>query len=501
MIEAPGYLPAVSPPYKMEQTEVVFDVKLKKGTGPAGIVRLPDGTPAAGVDVVMATTSGNVEIRNGSYQNRGRGGLSMRTEADGRFQFPPQVDPFVLLAVGDGGFAEVTPQQLQASSDIKLQPWGKVVGRLMIGSKPAASETVVLNYNWTYVPAAPRYQISYESKTDNDGNFVFERAIPKETRVSRRIVTQKTGRYTSYSYSQPDTVTVKPGETVRVQVGGIGRPVIGRVIVPADPASQAWALSGRLATKYLRPPVPDDFDLWTEEKQREWYKRLSETPEAKAFEKNRRHYSFAVAENGSFRVDDVRPGLYDLHVSGAEPSSETGQPVASAKGEVTVPEIPGGQSDEPLDAGTVELKPIKLLKPWDDLSALVIKTIDGEPVKLADYKGKVVVIHSWSSRHQDDPPELPVFKEIYEAFGKDGRVVIIGLNFESPATAKTFAEKNDMKWVQAYVGSRSTVLQDTGLQTSRVRLVIGPDGKVINNVPRLDMLRSEVAGALGKPAP
>ena len=45
-IEAAGYLPAVSGLYKPTDTDVTFDAKLIKGTGPAGIVKNADGKPA-----------------------------------------------------------------------------------------------------------------------------------------------------------------------------------------------------------------------------------------------------------------------------------------------------------------------------------------------------------------------------------------------------------------------------------------------------------------------
>jgi hypothetical protein len=96
---------------------------------------------------------------------------------------------------------------------------------------------------------------------------------------------------------------------------------------------------------------------------------------------------------------------------------------------------------------------------------------------------------------------LAVLKEIYDIYGKDGRLVMIGVDQNSiPATAKAFAEQNGMKWVQAYVGMNSTIYQDLGIRQHPPRLLIGPDGNLIDNVTKIENLKQEVQKAVGKGA-
>ena len=47
-IEAKGYKPATSEPFKMEAGDVTFDARLEPGVGPSGVVHGPDGRPLAG---------------------------------------------------------------------------------------------------------------------------------------------------------------------------------------------------------------------------------------------------------------------------------------------------------------------------------------------------------------------------------------------------------------------------------------------------------------------
>ena len=52
-VRAKGYRPASSRAIIPGEEDVVIDFKLEKGTGPSGIVKLPDGAPAAGADVYL----------------------------------------------------------------------------------------------------------------------------------------------------------------------------------------------------------------------------------------------------------------------------------------------------------------------------------------------------------------------------------------------------------------------------------------------------------------
>jgi uncharacterized GH25 family protein len=497
-IEAPGYVPAVSPLYK-DKADVVFDVKLQKGAGPAGTVRKPDGTPAAGAEVVLATPSSQVQIKNSTFDNRQTFALSTKTAADGRFEFAPQVDPFLVLAISDDGYAEATQEQLKASSDVKLQAWGKVTGKLKRGSKPWPEQTVQIDYDWRYDPKLPRIFAQYETKTDKDGNFTFEHALPKEARVGRLLVLWAGQRMSSHTNSHAEKITVKPGETVNVQVGGKGRPVIGKIVVPNDPEHQVWRLDANLQNAWYRPNMPVGFDEWSEEKQREWWK--SNAAERHEQENSRRYYAFPIAEDRSFRIEDVDPGTYQLTISRSIADARDREVLASAQMEVKIEEIPGGQTDEPLDISSVELKPTKQLKPGRDLPVTIIKTIDGPAVNLADYKGKFVLIHFWSSVSKEFAPELAVLKGINEQFARDGRMVILGINNNSiPATGKTFAEQNGMKWVQAYVGMNSMIYSEMRIREYPAHLLIGPDGKLIGNVTKIEELKAEVSKAVGKAA-
>ena len=69
-----------------------------------------------------------------------------------------------------------------------------------------------------------------------------------------------------------------------------------------------------------------------------------------------------------------------------------------------------------------------------------------------------------------------------------------------PVTAKAFAQSNGIKWVQAYVGMNSTAIEDLGYPDDPVHLLIGANGKLIDNVTKIEDLKQEVDRAVTKGA-
>jgi thiol-disulfide isomerase/thioredoxin len=99
--------------------------------------------------------------------------------------------------------------------------------------------------------------------------------------------------------------------------------------------------------------------------------------------------------------------------------------------------------------------------------------------------------------------ETPNLKATYETFGKDGRLVMVGLSLdEKPEAPKKYAEKNGLGWVQGFLGEWSTSkVPDTyGVTGIPSIWLIGPDGKVIAKDLRGERIKSEVEKALSASA-
>jgi RNA polymerase sigma factor (sigma-70 family) len=343
-IEADGYLPGISRGFKDDEDSTYFNAKLRRGSWTRGIVRLPDGSPLVGAEVLLVAPRAPAFIKNGAPQGR-KDLRVLRTDADGRFAFPRQEPPFTIVVLHDRGFAERTVDAKPAPAyDLTIQPWGRVEGILRIGSRPGAGEPVGLSYE---PEGGTRESIPWwsgEATTDASGRFVLERVKPGPVTVARNIPVKETESVRTIYRGSSAQVDVAPGTTTQATLGGKGRPVVGKVADLAKIAGRVDWKQGHSALIRRRPEG-----------------RVDGKPAPQTVPGS---WGLVLGRDGSFRIEDIEAGTYDLVIHVNEPPADpqgppSYKPIGTARREVTVPEMPGGRSDEPLDLGTIPLEPIK----------------------------------------------------------------------------------------------------------------------------------------------
>jgi protocatechuate 3,4-dioxygenase beta subunit len=354
-VEAPGYKPAVSPAIKSDAGDTTFDARLEKGRDAAGVVWQADGTPLEGADVVLVDAKQPPFIQDGRAPDL-RNNLVEKTDAFGRFSFPPQDGPFGILVLHDKGFARTDLAGLEKNEAVVVQPWGRVEGTVLVGGKPGAGAQLMLNASPRQPSGMPLMNFMSNATADDKGRFAFDRVPPGEATVARGV--RVNDRMTTYVNSTP--VDVEAGQTARVQVGGTGRPVVGRVTANGGAAvGVSFPPHANHIRAKVKPPVlPEGLNP---EQRAEWMRVWGQTVEGKAYRRAASlHFPVMVEPDGSFRAEEVPAGTYTLmiqaHPPGAGQQVPFGEPLATATREFDVPEIPGGRSDEPLDIGTVDLK-------------------------------------------------------------------------------------------------------------------------------------------------
>jgi len=100
-------------------------------------------------------------------------------------------------------------------------------------------------------------------------------------------------------------------------------------------------------------------------------------------------------------------------------------------------------AEESLKGKTLGEENKKLLEEaTKKLSELNLLTLDGEEVKLSDYKGKVVLVNFWASWCPPCKEEMPIFEKVYQKYS-DKNFVILAVNMDtSEGAMKGFLEKN-----------------------------------------------------------
>jgi hypothetical protein len=510
-IEAPGYLPVDSRIVRPNEGDVTLELKMKPGKDLILTVQTADGKPVAGATAAMALPGSQVFIRNGGeIQNNMAATAS--SGADGRINFPPQTGNFKIAVIADAGYAETDQDALAKSPVVTLSPWGRIEGRMMVGSKPATGVNVDVfsSRNMAYDPEQARIFNQLNTKTDDDGKFVVDRVPPGSWTIGRRVVLSTN----SWTDAAIQSVQVDPGKTVSVNVGGTGRPVVGRVMLPPELSGRSdWTynycqISSQRPSVFNAPPMPLLVRMSSAETREKWMQDWMKTDAGKAYiadqqkaMANMRNYPFSVSADGSFRVDDVPAGDYQLSINMRQTSGPNGfgPQIAVGYAEFTIAEMPGGRSDEPFQLDPVAVTKLGKYNVGDSVFDLAMRTPEGKALKLSDFRGKYLLMDFF---HPFDT-NIASFKDTYADYGQDSRLALLTINPEFLMNGQSPPRLNNNPWPQAAIagqGNWAVVNTNFGVQNSSGAWLIGPDGKVVAEDLNGGAIKSAVIAALGAPA-
>lgn len=477
---ADGYLPATSRVFRSTEGRLDFDFALRRGPGPRGVVVLPDGSPAAGAEVCLATEKERAMVRDGHFE-RGMGRAAVvKTDAFGRFSLPSRGDaPFLLIVTHEAGFAErLRKDHDDAKTPIVLEPWGRIEGAALLGAKPDAGRQVAFASQRPDWQSPFHYIYDGYTHTDKQGRFHFDRVVPGPGSVSK-VITVPRGDFGYQAGGWETPVEVRPGEVTKVQIGGRGRLVKGRIRLAKSAQTEIDWLTNQ----------PVVIEAWNE----------ANSQPAEPFAE----FAAKLSESGGFEIADVPAGHYKLVLLVNEPPSPNisgrGAVIGYAEREFTVPEMSTGRSDEPLDVGAIEAKLFfDMLDVGDASPDFAAEKLSGGTLKLSEFRGKLLLLDFWATWCAPCRAEMPNLQKLQEEFGEDPRFALVGLSCDSDAaSAKRYVESNAFSWTQAWVGGGTG--KTASAYTARVLpalFLIAPDGRVLAKDLRGDDLRKAVARAL-----
>ena len=124
--------------------------------------------------------------------------------------------------------------------------------------------------------------------------------------------------------------------------------------------------------------------------------------------------------------------------------------------------------------------------------------LEGEPISIEAYRGKVVLVDFWAVWCGPCVAEMPNVKRINEKY-KDNGFDIIGISLDrDEKRLRDFLEENDIPWRQVFSGEgwNSPVSQQYGIYAIPTMWLIDKEGKLIDHKARGEKLEKLVAEAL-----
>ncbi len=235
--------------------------------------------------------------------------------------------------------SQLRPTQDTAAETKPAADKARVEGVVMFGGKARSGIDVELSQPGPD-PDNPQ---RITTTTDAGGRFEFPVVRPGKTSLVPRIRLSSGKEFVSLGLMT--TIELKPGQTRDLVFGGLGRPVVGQLRMPANWEGPGFnSIRGRY---FLEAPA---FHLINGE----WPRGLEYGEFLKSdLGKGYSEQDIRVAADGRFRLPRVPFGEFFVEF---DMRREAGGTEFCAGKKFVVDPMPGGTSDEPLDLGTLDLR-------------------------------------------------------------------------------------------------------------------------------------------------
>jgi thiol-disulfide isomerase/thioredoxin len=472
-VEADGYASFISRAFDSRNGdlgEVSYDIELQRASQVFGTVVDAGGHPVPGAQVALYTPSCGLFL-SGKPRFEGPSSSYGVSDAQGRFHLNALPEATSLVAVQEAGFARITTNEFSSNITVKLQPWGRIEGSLWNYDEVVTNESILATPFRDDSTAWTR-STKFSTTTDGHGRFSMSFVPP--------------GQFAVFGSGMRVTAPVKPGEPAVVKIGGGGRPLVGKFKVANPYVEIEW---GRNLDMYYfgtaEPSRPTyNFNFSTAEAFLAWTRQ----PEIEQAFNFSHLYKLRCAKDGSFRIEQVLPGEYKMMVSIYDPREPDAMAfshyIAQYEGTFKVPSN-NPNTRQPLDLGVIEIT----LKPdvksgQTDAPEFDATDMTGKKFSLADYRGKYVLLDFWATWCGPCVAEIPYLKKVHDKFKERSDFAMISLSLDKTiAEPREFLKKNDLPWVQGYLGnwSDAKVAGQYGVQGIPAVFLVSPDGKIIES--------------------
>lgn len=491
-VQASGYLPGVSAGYRGKTNLVV---KLKRGLPPHGTVVDVAGKPVAGAQLVLADDSGYAYMDNPPlFRPIGRSPM-VQSQADGSFELPITLNSIGVYAAHEAGFGRASFDELKESKKLVLKPWARVEGKLKVGDRVTDDQSVSLHRShvgyFDRKNLESHLSLYAKAKPAPDGSFAFKYVPPMDLEISLEYPALP-NREIQWSHHLP--LRLEPGQKTNVVIGGGGRSVKGRVRLAPELAAQAALkddVHKLVRVSSIRPPIFQPlFGAKTQEEIRQaidaFNRRQREffaSEEGRRYRSEQAGYILRFDSEGNFLCHNVPPGSYSLLVNLTKPGSQqySRETVATLAKAVT---IEAGETD--VDLGELALRKQPRVIVGMPAPEIPMKTMDGKPVRLSDFRGRTVLLCFWDATQPGSQDRLKALRDLHGRTKDLDKVAIVLVAAGPQAKGETLQQEGGKGWnvvtvetqdAQDYLSSLQN--PNEGFSPSKTACLINSDGMLM----------------------
>lgn len=460
-----------------------------------GVVLTPDGQPVAGAQVVVGTPDHEVFPYS---RGKARTDVAATTDASGKFTVNLPAERCALVVFSPSGFAEITGPSLRDAMEIKLSAWGAIEGIVYDAGKPVPRADVsIWRIDSRNDPLRNLVNHQTSVRADAKGHYIFPQVAPGEMWVRQRLP-NRNSEASMYHYLQ-----VEPGKTANVPLGisGDGHHVTGRIEIPPEIASMvAWTDKGRFtydASVRLEgsqggaPHNPSE----TPEQYRATEEAFGRTEAGRIAKQWYFGKNFAVRPDGTFEVTELPVGKFELSIRNFEDLKEVAfnEDIAGASKSFEISTTQPANSS--IDLGALTLTPRPFTRPGDVAPDFTVNTIDDNEWRLADHKGKPVVIVMWGA-YNSWQDEMKAWGDFANRWTADPRISILGAYIaDNDTLAATYIKKFNLIFPHTNEGSKLMGLYHNSWPAA---VLIDANGKVVQLHMHAKLLEEYLAKTLAK---
>jgi thiol-disulfide isomerase/thioredoxin len=128
--------------------------------------------------------------------------------------------------------------------------------------------------------------------------------------------------------------------------------------------------------------------------------------------------------------------------------------------------------------------------------------LDGQPLALADFKGKFLILNLWATWCGPCLKEMPSLLKLQASLGPALTIVAVSEDHGGADVVKPFVDKNGLDGLKIALDPKSNAIHMLHVRGLPTTLVIDPDGRILGKVEGgADWESDDLRGALAKLMP